>query len=227
MIAFSQPNLMVNLLGERFVNEDPSVSSAFARNAIACQKDGTAFTIFDEDAKQYYMDKGFDLLSGGIQVPITKATNFDEELKQTLAAGSPNTFVADSIEELASQTGIDLKGLQETLDEYNKACDTGRDEIFYKKARYLRPVRRPKFYANKSRGGGNDFYYGIKVNHKLEVMTPDFRIIPGLYAIGTDAASNIYHGTYPMIMPATAMGFAFNSGRIAGENAVKYLAANE
>ncbi len=225
MIAFQQPNLMVNLLGERFVNEGPVINAAFTRNAIARQKSGTAFTIFDEDTKKYYVEEGFDFLSGGVQVPITRATNFDAELAQTLAAGSSSIFVADSLEELAAQTGIDPEGLRETVAEYNRACETGRDDIFDKKARYLRPIKNPKFYASKSVSGASDRYYGIRINHKTEVLTQDYAVIPGLYAAGMDAACNIYYDTYPMVLPATAMGFALNSGRIAAENALKYLAA--
>lgn len=224
MIAFQHPNLMVNLLGERFVNEEPVVNSSFKNNAIARQKDSAAFTIFDEDTKRYYMEQGFDFAFGGIQLPITKATDFDDELDQALAAAVKNVFVADSVEDLADQTGIDLEGLKETLDEYNRACDNGRDEIFNKNARYLRPVRQPRFYASRSFSGGSTGYYGIKTNYKTEVMTVDYKVIPGLYAVGVDAACNIYYDTYPMMLPATMMSFALNSGRIAGENALKYLA---
>ena len=49
------------------------------------------------------------------------------------------------------------------------------------------------------------------------------RLIDGLGAAGMDAASEIYSDTYPFILPASAMGFAINSGRIAGENAAKFV----
>ena len=47
-------------------------------------------------------------------------------------------------------------------------------------------------------------------------------MIPGLYAGGTDACS-IYGDTYVFILPGNTMGFALNSGRIAGENAAEYV----
>jgi len=56
--------------------------------------------------------------------PVTRATNFDIDLKQILDRGSDTVFVADSIAQLASKTGINLQGLLRTLEEYNKACET-------------------------------------------------------------------------------------------------------
>lgn len=73
--------------------------------------------------------------------------------------------------------------------------------------------------------GGQTEYGGIKINHKTEVMTEDFNVIPGLYAIGMDAAYNIYYDIYPNILPATAMGFPIISGRMAAENALSYIKA--
>ena len=38
-----------------------------------------------------------------------------------------------------------------------------------------------------------------------------------------EAAFNYYYDIYPNILPATAMGFAVISGRIAAENALQYI----
>ena len=45
--TFRQPHLMVNLLGERFMNEAIMPNTTFTGNAISRQKDRTAFLIFD------------------------------------------------------------------------------------------------------------------------------------------------------------------------------------
>jgi fumarate reductase flavoprotein subunit len=219
--AFQQPNLVVNLLGERFMNEEIMVRTPFASNAVVRQKNRCAFIIFDEDTKNYYVETGLDF-TPNLPAPITKAGNFDAELKQSLDRESDNMFfAASSLEELASKTGINLEALRQTIDEYNKACETGRDELFNKNPRYLRPVKQPKFYAGKFLVGGLGSWGGIKINYKTEVLTKDYDVIPGLYAAGTDANA-IYGDTYVFVLPASAMGFAINSGRIAGENAVKY-----
>jgi fumarate reductase flavoprotein subunit len=220
--TFQQPNLIVNLLGERFVDEEVMVTSPFGGNAVARQKDGTAFSIYDEDTKNYYAETGLDVAGGDFIQPITKASNFDAELKQLLDQGAGNIFVANSLEELASKTGIGLNGLRKTIDEYNKACETGRDEAFNKNPRYLRPVKKPRFYASKV-AGDTRIWGGIRINYKTEVLTRDYEVIPGLYTAGMDAACEIYSDTYPFILPASAMGFAINSGRMAAESALEYI----
>jgi len=63
---------------------------------------------------------------------------------------------------------------------------------------------------------------GIKINYKTEVLDKEFNPIPGFYAAGTDANS-IHADSYTFIMPGNSMGFALNSGRIAGESAAKYV----
>ena len=62
----------------------------------------------------------------------------------------------------------------------------------------------------------------MKINYKTEVMTRDFDVIPGLYAAGYDANSK-YGDTYIFYLPGNTLGFALNSGRMAGENAAEYI----
>jgi fumarate reductase flavoprotein subunit len=228
--VFAYPHLAVNLLGERFMDEEISVTSNFSTNAIVNQKNHCAFTIFDEDTKNYFVEYGLEFPFGfGIaQFPklITEAKNFEAELKQALAHGSDSLWAVDSIEELAAKTGINLNGLKQTIKEYNLACQTGRDEAFNKKARYLKPIKKPKFYIRKYQIFSFGLPEGIKTNHRTEVITKDFEVIPGLYAVGSDAYCNIHREIYPNVLPANALGFCFNSGRMAGENAVEYIKAS-
>jgi len=218
--VFRQPNLVVNLQGERFMNEEIMGNTTFTGNAIARQKNRCAFNIIDENLKKHYVEKGFDILD--VLFPDKKIGDFDAELKLVLDQGNKHIFIADSLEELASKSGINPDGLRKTVDEYNKACDTGRDVLFNKKAKYLMPIRQPKFYAGRLFPGGYGSLGGIKINYKTEVVTKDFEVIPGLYASGTDACS-IYGDSYVFVLPGNTMGFAVNSGRIAGENASEYI----
>lgn len=225
MVCFQQGGLMINLLGERFMNEEITINSPFGASAIALQKEGCAITIFDEAVKNHYVQY-LDHVPGIVceRQSLTKASNFDTEIKEILQSGPGNIFVANSIEELAGKIGVNADVLRATIEEYNVACDTGRDTLFNKNPKWLRPVRLPPFYASKGGAmGGQTEYGGIKINHKTEVMTEDFNVIPGLYAIGMDAAYNIYYDIYPNILPATAMGFPIISGRMAAENALQYI----
>lgn len=226
LASFHYPHLMVNLLGERFMNEEAAITTPFSSNAIARQKNHCAFRIYDEDTKRYFISNGLEFPMGfGIAQagePSTKVRDFDAHINKAIGKGSDSMFVADSLTELADKTGINPDGLKKTLAEYNRACDTGRDELFNKKARYLRPVKQPKFYASKS-FAVTGTPEGIKINYKTEVLTKDFKVIPGLYASGMDVACNLYKDVYPNILPGNAMGFSLGTGRIAAENALEYI----
>lgn len=130
--------------------------------------------------------------------------------------------MADSIMELGNQIKVDSKVLQETIDQYNQYCEKGHDDLFAKNPRFLQPVKEPKFYAFRIVSFFLATVGGIKINEKTEVLNREDNVIPGLYAIGNDSVS-LYGDTYDLWLPATAFGFAINSGRMAAENALKYI----
>ncbi len=220
LAVFRPPHLIVNLLGERFVNEEIKRNPTFFGNAISRQRNRCAFAIFDGATKEFYEAGGLEF-HGPMALPI-KIDNLDADFKKTIDAGHTNIFVADTLDELAYKTGINIDGLKKTIEGYNEACETGHDELFSKNYKYLRPVKQPKFYCAKYFPGAYGSLGGIKTNYKLEVLTKDFDVIPGLYAAGIDANS-IYGDSYVFTLPGNTMGFALNSGRIAGENASEYV----
>jgi fumarate reductase flavoprotein subunit len=217
--SFRQPHLMVNLLGERFMNEEIMPNTTFTGNAITRQKNRTAFVIFDENIKKHMETVGFDYLN--VVFPSFRAYDFDAQLKAILESGFKEIFVADSVQELAEKTGIDTEGLKATVEQYNGFCEKGHDDVFNKKYELLRPIRTPKFYAGRFLPSAYGSLGGIKINHRTEVLDKHWKKIPGFYAAGTDACS-IYGDSYVFILPGNTMGFAINSGRIAGENAAAY-----
>jgi fumarate reductase flavoprotein subunit len=216
--AFRQPHLLVNLQGERFLNEAIMPNATFTGNAIAIQKDRCAFMIFDEDIKKQ-MESDFDFRD--FVFPVTFFENADDAIKGVLGQGYPHLFIADSLEELAEKTGINYEGLSKTVETYNQACAKGYDDLFNKAHRYLRPIKTPTFYAGRHFSSAYGTLGGIKINHKTEVLDKNWEVIPGLYAAGTDACT-IYGDSYVFILPGNTMAFALNSGRIAGENAAEY-----
>jgi fumarate reductase flavoprotein subunit len=180
------------------------------------------YNIFDEKAKKYMVEKGVDNGIGVLLPVTTKLTDLDAEMKEGIAKGNKNMFVANSIEELAGKMGVRPAVLKATLDEYNKFCDQGHDDLFAKDRRYLRPLRTPPFYGLRLYNVILGTLGGIKINEKTEVVSKDGDVIPGLYAIGSDAAG-MYGDTYDLYTSGGTLGFAVNSGRIAGENAVVYM----
>ncbi len=220
MGGFKQPCLMVNLQGERFIDESIMGNTTYTGNALARQKERCGFQIMDAEIVRFYEQTGLDITSA--VMGISKLTNFNAKVKSKIDSGFPFIFMADSIEELAAKTGIDAANLKKTVEVYNKACETGRDTVMGKNERYLRPIAKPPFYAGKHFPGAYGSLGGIKINHRTEVVTQDFDVIPGLYAAGTDACS-IFGDSYVFILPGNTMGFALNSARIAAENALAYI----
>ncbi|MDB9822898.1 FAD-dependent oxidoreductase [Deltaproteobacteria bacterium] len=221
--SFLQPTLVVNLSGERFINEDIIArNSTLTANALAQQKKKLAFSIIDEDIKNYYGEIGWDIpVTRLFGEPVTKASDFNSELEQAISQKSEDIIRAYSLEELAMKTGINLGSLKNTVDEYNISCQTGRDKLFNRNPKYLRPIIKPPFYCGKFLLRATNSLGGIKINHKTQVLNEDQEIIQGLYAAGTDA--NAINGDTYIPFAGSMFGFAVNSGRIAGENAAKYV----
>ena len=131
--------------------------------------------------------------------------------------------MAESIEDMAFQTGMDAAVLRDTLEEYNGYCAKGHDELFVKDRRYLQPVGGPRLYAGRGRTVFLGTMGGGKVNARLEVLDKKDAVIPGLYAGGFDAGG-MYGDSYPIKgSSGLASAFALNSGRIAGKSALEYL----
>ncbi len=226
--AFAQSeNIMVNYLGERFLNDDlwGSQGGAGAHGTvasnIALQKDKVAFMIFDGALKKYYESKPSPFPPDMQQYRTFKHDDLDDNIREVLARGYKYIFMADSLEDLCAQTGIDYEGLKKTLAEYNKACERGIDERFHKNPEYLKPIKGPKFYAGKFIAGAYGTSGGIRTNYKMEVLTKDSEVIPGLYAAGNDA-NNMYDHSYTPLA-GNHIGFAVNSGRMAAESALEYI----
>jgi fumarate reductase flavoprotein subunit len=218
---FRQASLIVNQDGERFMNEEAMDNPTHIGNALAAQRDGCGYLIFDENALIHYETVGLDTPLdgvGAVLMPDVKTAT----VRNILDKGYKHVFVADSLEKLTEQTGINKENLEKTIEEYNKFCDAGYDERFHKRHKFLRPVRQSKFYAGRLFPGSVGTLGGLKCNHRLEVTTPTFDVIPGLYAAGYEANST--HGdSYAYCLPGGTLGFAINSGRIAGENAARYV----
>jgi fumarate reductase flavoprotein subunit len=218
--AFRQPNLMVNQAGDRFINEEIIINPGLAGNAVHRQKNGGALMIFDSLAKDYYAEHGLDFVL--VNRPFKKGEPIDGIIEKAQGEGYEHLFAADTLEELGAAAGIDVAGLARTVAEYNAAAECGRDEIFYKPAKYLRAVKTPKYYAARFFLSGYGVLGGIKINHRAEVLTKEHEVIPGLYAAGNDA-NDIFGDTYPFALAGSSSGFCYNVGRIAGENAAEYV----
>lgn len=218
--AFRQPCYWCNRLGERFMPEDEIFNTTFVGNAINHLPGKVAYAIFDSRMLKHWKKDGPDIVSH--VHPHDLYDGFEEQWNRDLEAGYPAICQADTLEELAEKAGIDVEGLLANVDEYNEMCDNGWDDIFEKEREFMKPLEKGPFYCCKQYCGAYGTLGGVLINHKMEVMTDDYEVIPGLYCVGTDACT-IYGDSYNYCIPGNTMGFCLNSGRIAGENAAAAL----
>jgi len=218
--AFRQPCLWVNRNGQRFMPEDQIANTTFTGNAISAQPGKIAFAIFDSKLLKKYKKRGPDIVSH--VHPHDLYDHFDEQWNRDIADGYEPATQADTLEELAEKAGIDVDGFLEQVEEYNEMCEAGWDEIFEKNRNYMQPIEKGPFYCCRQNVGAYGSLGGVRVNHKLQVLNEESKVIPNLYCVGTDAC-NIFGDSYPFILSGNTMGFCLNSGRIAGENAAAEL----
>jgi fumarate reductase flavoprotein subunit len=218
-VAMEPQTTWVNGRGERFVDEATGFYWPEAANALNRQPGRVSYTLFDERTKKSFMEDG--LMKGYSRFsPGERLTELGRKLQAE--SGKGGVKIADSWEEIAGWIGASSKVLKGTIDEYNRFCDQGHDEMFVKERRFLKALRTPPYYALKCYQGFLGTIGGIKINQHMEVLNQQDDPIPNLYAAGNDTGG-WESDTYSLILSGFAFGFAINSGRIAGENAAKRI----
>ncbi|GAM86925.1 hypothetical protein ANO11243_049460 [Dothideomycetidae sp. 11243] len=141
---------------------------------------------------------------------------------------------APTIAALASKIGIDPRKLVASVQRFNtfaregKDLDFGRGEGSYDKANgdpsvtpnsCMAPLEHGPFYAVPMYPGTGVTMYGLRTNKDAQVLNSEGEAVPGLYAVGADAA-HFMNGRYPSggLTLGPAMVFGFRAGlHIAGQ----------
>jgi fumarate reductase flavoprotein subunit len=221
MMAARQPYLWVNRHGVRFVDEGLG-NSPYMANAVVRQKDRCCYNILDADTIKHLEEVGMERVPY-MDIPTPRLPNLNAQIKDCIAEGWNDLYPANSIKELARKIGAKADVLEKTINDYNKCCDKGHDDLFAKNPAFLRSVKKRPFYAFTLRPGGYGTIGGIKINERAEAIDKESEPIPGLYAAG-DCANGTHTYDYPLvyILWGSTLSFAINSGRIAGESAAEY-----
>jgi len=202
--------IMVNLKGERFVDEGEDLRNhtyvKFGRE-IMSQPFRTAIQIFDQKT-----------------IPLLR----DEyRIKQV------TKYTANSIAELAGELEIDPAKLTATIDAFNAACPEGAYEngfnpsildgvstkgLAVDKTNWALPIDQPPFEAYVTTTGVTFTFGGLRINDMGEVQDVSDRSIPGLYAAG-ELVGGLFYENYPGgsgLMAGTVFG------KLAGESAAAF-----
>ena len=181
--------ILVNQDGKRFIDE---VGTRDVVSAAEIEQPGSyAYLIFD----QAMVEK-----SGPLQGYIEKGF----------------TKQGETYEELAKELEIDEKTLAETMENWNKAVVSKKDEEFGRTA-FADELKTAPYYAIKLSPGVHHTMGGLKINKDTQVLDKDGNAIPNLYAAGEITGG--VHGANRLGGNAVADIIIY--GRIAGQNAAK------
>jgi fumarate reductase flavoprotein subunit len=193
-------------------------------NEVLRQPEQVMFSIFDEAIVQNAVKNGLERPFESSLHSSFRKNKLEQALQDEYTKG--NLLKSGSWSEIAAWVGIDPEILKKTVDEYNSSCDKGCDDLFAKNRKNLKPIRHPPYYITRCVPGILSSLGGIKINHRTEVLDKNNLPIPGLYAVGNDAGGGFSGDTYNVRLAGAGCGFAFNSGRIAGEKSSDYVKAN-
>ncbi|MBV9829219.1 MAG: FAD-binding protein [Alphaproteobacteria bacterium] len=120
---------------------------------------------------------------------------------------------ADTVAELAGLIGLDPAALADTVRDWNRGCDEGKDAAFGRRM-MLEPIAVGPYYAIELSPSMLNTQGGPRRNERAQIVRPDSTPIPRLYSAGELGSiySYLYQGT-------GNIGECLAFGRIAGRNA--------
>ena len=232
------PLLFVNTRGERFCNEEEAYESAALGTYMYNQPDGDMYIILNDSIIKEVAEKGLaevfadrwghlygqgltyqeaghvkdlDAMAEANRTPYDYTSTIEDAVKCGVA------FEANTIEELAKL--IDAPYLVEEVKNYNEMCKSGEDTQFYKDSKYMYDLEEGTFYAVKVDLRCLGTLGGVKINEDIQAVDEEGNAIENLWVAGSDAGG-LYGNNYVMFEGGT-LGFAYTSGRLAGENAAQ------
>lgn len=223
-----KPGLIaVNRSGRRFVNESASYHDFVMAMHEALQPGEPAYLVCD---RAFVHDFGV-----GVIHPVW------QWLPRFRKAGY--LVSAPTIEALAAEIRVDAASLRDSVDQHNRACETGVDTTFGKGGNAfnrnngdpdtrpnpcLRPIAKSPFFAVAVHPAPIGSSVGLKTGPDGEVLNASGAPIDGLYAIGNDMNS-VMRGNYPGpgITLGPALVFGYRAARHARRGANRLPAGTD
>ncbi|TAE38102.1 MAG: FAD-dependent oxidoreductase [Runella slithyformis] len=160
--------IYVNELGQRFMDEsnpDPD----YRERAVAEQPQKRFWVVFDEKALN--------------TPPMTVVPKWSVEKIKQEAEQEKCAWVANSVAELATKTGLPAATLEATVGQFNQFCQNKVDAE-YGRADLSHAVESGPFYAILTYATSLITFGGLAVNEQLQVLDNQNKPIPNLYAAG-------------------------------------------
>lgn len=230
------PLLFVNKEGKRFGSEEEAYESAALGTMMYNQPDAEMFIVLDQGIIKKVAEKGLAEVfvdrwahmygKGIIYSEAGRKTDIDAATK---AWRAPKDYT--SVMEAAVQAGVAVKAntieelskllnapyLVKEVANYNAMAAKGKDTQFYKDSKFMNAVNQGPYYAVIVKLRCLGTLGGVAINEDIQAVDMNGKAIDNLWVAGADAGG-MYGNNYVMFEGGT-LGFAYNSGRIAGENA--------
>jgi fumarate reductase flavoprotein subunit len=181
---------MVNKDGKRFGDETEGYSAFGVR--VLHQTDGLAYDIYD----------------GRIHNSVQNFGDYQDCLR----AGAIHH--ADTIEELARKLKLPADSLRQTLEEYHRAAQAGRDEF----GRTSLGALSPPYYGVQVTGALFHTQGGLRIDKRARVLKKDGAVISNLYAGGGVAVGVSGRGPNGYLA-GNGLLAALGWGKVAGQDA--------
>ncbi|MDO4443657.1 MAG: FAD-dependent oxidoreductase [Slackia sp.] len=196
--------LNVNDNTERYQRED--ISSPYSSNHLLSQPNNEAWGIWTANYPQAIMDKGHEWYAFGMDYTLPALT--PDELVAMWDAGAEDGsyYKADTLDDLASQLGLDAEKLKAVVTRYNELCDKGVDEDFCKNPDFMvRIDEAGPFYAARNYAMFMTVMGGLRTSVDMEVCDENDEPIPGLFNVGA-MVGDMYANTYNFAIPGNSYG---------------------
>jgi len=207
--AANMYGILVNPDGKRFAslhNWAKEVMPLMLR-----QKRVTVWFVFDEATKPHFTISGSDWA--------------DFKKVDRLVISNPDLVKsADTIEELAKQSGLPPATLRATIDRYNELVELGRDEDFNRfgpdRTEYNNTaspkLMTPPYYAMQAWPLTRKSMGGVAIDRRCRVLDRKQQPIPGLYAVGELTGLAGINGK--AALEGTFLGPCIVTGRVAARS---------
>jgi fumarate reductase flavoprotein subunit len=182
--------LMVNLQGQRFVNEAEDIAGVV--HPVLAQPGGGAWVVFD--------------------AAIEARCAYIPETQQLMALNAAKS--GDTLDALALAMGVDPSALTAAMDDARKAFASGQADATGRVWGTDAPPSAP-YRALKVRGAIYHTQGGLQIDSQARVTRPDGSALPNLYA-GGGSARGVSGPSFWGYLPAMGLCAATTLGRVAG-----------
>lgn len=223
------PLLWVDQTANRFVNEDVVYDFAMWGNA-AHNVNGLYYVLLDQETLETFeknkvnledtFERQFCDVGETPRTEVGPLPNIQKDFDNAIQTGE--VVKANSLEELAQKLKLPYASLKRSISAYNKAIEQKNDDTFLKPAsELLFSVQKGPFYAITEHCAILGTLDGVNVDRNCQPVKEDGTPLDDLYIVGNNV-NGLYSDGYPSY-EGIANGFAFVSGWIAAEEAIKSL----